>query len=81
MRSARWRTPSPRRSTPSSTPGSTTTTADCWPTRSSGMAEGASRRFMEQRPSDDKAVEEEAQRLAQRIADLAWAGLRSVHAD
>jgi AcrR family transcriptional regulator len=46
-----------------------------------GMAEGASRRFMEQRPSDDRAVEEEAQRLAQRIADLAWAGLRSVHAD
>jgi hypothetical protein len=36
---------------------------------------------MEQRPSDDRAVEEEAQRLAQRIADLAWAGLRSVHAD
>jgi AcrR family transcriptional regulator len=46
-----------------------------------GMAEGASRRFMEQRSSDNGAVEEEAGRLAQRIADLAWAGLRSVHAD
>jgi len=46
-----------------------------------GMAEGASRQFMEQRPTQDGAVEEEAQRLAQRIADLAWAGLRSVHAD
>ncbi len=44
-----------------------------------GMAEGASRCFMEQRP--DSAVEEEAERLAQRMADLAWAGLRSVHAD
>lgn len=55
-----------------------------------GMAEGASRRFMEQRLTDQQAepdaavdatVEEEAQRLAQRVADLAWAGLRSVHAD
>jgi AcrR family transcriptional regulator len=50
-----------------------------------GMAEGASRRFMEQRlterPGPDATVEEEAQRLAQRVADLAWAGLRSVHAD
>jgi AcrR family transcriptional regulator len=49
-----------------------------------GMAEGASRRFMEQRPEgkDDAAVvDEEAQRLAGRMADLAWAGLRSVHAD
>jgi AcrR family transcriptional regulator len=46
-----------------------------------GMAEGASRRFMAERPSLDGAVEEEAQRLAQRVADLAWAGLRSVHAD
>jgi AcrR family transcriptional regulator len=45
-----------------------------------GMAEGASRRFMEQRPTRG-AVEEEAPRLAQRIADLAWAGLRSVHPD
>jgi AcrR family transcriptional regulator len=45
-----------------------------------GMAEGASRRFMEQRPTG-AAVEQEAPRLAQRIADLAWAGLRSVHPD
>src|ERR1700691_3971004 len=46
-----------------------------------GMAEGASRRFMAQRPTGDAVVEEEAQRLAQRMADLAWAGLRSVHPD
>jgi AcrR family transcriptional regulator len=48
-----------------------------------GMAEGASRRFMAQRPDreGDHALEEEAQRLARRMADLAWAGLRSVHAD
>jgi AcrR family transcriptional regulator len=48
-----------------------------------GMAEGASRRFMAQRAQGegDGALEEEAQRLAQRMADLAWAGLRSVHAD
>jgi AcrR family transcriptional regulator len=46
-----------------------------------GMAEGASRRFLEQRPRTDAEAEEEAQRLAQRMADLAWAGLRSVHKD
>jgi AcrR family transcriptional regulator len=46
-----------------------------------GMAEGASRRFMEQRTSERGAVEEEVTRLSQRVADLAWAGLRSVHAD
>src|SRR5271154_6395819 len=46
-----------------------------------GMAEGASRRFMAQRPSSDAEVDEEAQKLAGRMADLAWAGLRSVHAD
>src|SRR6202046_5379155 len=46
-----------------------------------GMAEGASRRFMEQRTAADGSVEEEARRLAQRVANLAWAGLRSVHAD
>jgi AcrR family transcriptional regulator len=47
-----------------------------------GMAEGASRRFMEQRTvGGGGAVEEEVARLAQRMADLAWAGLRSVHAD
>jgi AcrR family transcriptional regulator len=47
-----------------------------------GMAEGASRRFMEQRTSNGGgAVEEEVSQLAQRMAALAWAGLRSVHAD
>ena len=46
-----------------------------------GMAEGASRRFMEHRPESESAVDEEAQKLGRRIADLAWAGLRSVHAD
>jgi AcrR family transcriptional regulator len=46
-----------------------------------GMAEGASRRFMAQRLDSDAAADEEAQRLARRMADLAWAGLRSVHAD
>ena len=46
-----------------------------------GMAEGASRRFMEQRTATEESVEEAAPRLAQRMADLAWAGLRSVHAD
>jgi AcrR family transcriptional regulator len=46
-----------------------------------GMAEGASRRFMEQRTADGQSVEEEANRLARRVANLAWAGLRSVHAD
>ena len=45
------------------------------------MAEGASRRFMAQRLDSDAAADEEAQRLARRMADLAWAGLRSVHAD
>ena len=45
-----------------------------------GMAEGASRRFIAQRPHG-AAADEEAQRLARRMADLAWAGLRSVHAD
>jgi AcrR family transcriptional regulator len=48
-----------------------------------GMAEGASRRFMAQRRegAGAAALDEEAQRLAGRMADLAWAGLRSVHAD
>jgi AcrR family transcriptional regulator len=46
-----------------------------------GMAEGASRQFMEQRPGFAGSVEDEAPRLGQRMADLAWAGLRSVHAD
>lgn len=46
-----------------------------------GMAEGASRRFMEQRRDSYTAVDQESQTLARRVADLAWAGLRSVHAD
>jgi AcrR family transcriptional regulator len=53
-----------------------------------GMAEGASREWIARRASsdgsqaDDSAkLEQEAQRLAARMADLAWAGLRSVHAD
>jgi AcrR family transcriptional regulator len=46
-----------------------------------GMAEGASRRFMAHRPDTDAEAGEEARRLARRMADLAWAGLRSVHAD
>jgi AcrR family transcriptional regulator len=46
-----------------------------------GMAEGASRRFMAHRPDTAAEAGEEAQRLARRMADLAWAGLRSVHAD
>ena len=46
-----------------------------------GMAEGVSRRFMAQRPDSEAAVDEEAQKLAGRMADLAWAGLRSVHPD
>jgi AcrR family transcriptional regulator len=46
-----------------------------------GMAEGVSRRFMAQRPTSEAAVDEEAKKLARRVADLAWAGLRSVHAD
>ena len=45
-----------------------------------GMAEGASRRFLEQ-PATEAEADEEAQRLARRMADLAWAGLRSVHKD
>ena len=46
-----------------------------------GMAEGASRRFMAQRPDGEAELDEAAQKLARRMADLAWAGLRSVHAD
>src|SRR6202012_2307090 len=46
-----------------------------------GMAEGVSRRFMAHRPVSEAEVDEEAQKLAGRIADLAWAGLRSGHAD
>ncbi len=64
-----------------------------------GMAEGASRHWIETRggtrgqtrgqtrgkapiaPTDVCWQDAEAQRLAGRLADLAWAGLRAVHAD
>ena len=57
-----------------------------------GMAEGASRHWLATRAAAARAggppegfaapaPEAEAQRLAGRLADLAWAGLRSVHAD
>ncbi|HMD44532.1 MAG TPA: helix-turn-helix domain-containing protein [Acidimicrobiales bacterium] len=49
-----------------------------------GMAEGVSRHWVSTRAPRGRAVadgEEEARRLAARLADLAWAGLRSVHAD
>ena len=51
------------------------------------MAEGASRHWIETRgartvaPRDARSLDEEAQRLARRLANLAWAGLRAVHAD
>jgi hypothetical protein len=47
-----------------------------------GMAEGASRHFLAERdPDEGDPHESEATRLARRLADLAWAGLRSVHPD
>ena len=53
-----------------------------------GMAEGASRHWIETRgrstgarPASRAALEREALRLGRRLADLAWAGLRAVHAD
>lgn len=47
-----------------------------------GMAEGASRHFVATRDPVESGTEElEAVRLARRLADLAWAGLRSVHRD
>ena len=47
-----------------------------------GMAEGASRHFLAARdPLEGDPHESEANRLASRLADLAWAGLRSVHPD
>lgn len=48
-----------------------------------GMAEGACRHWIETRPARHHALDgvDEAQRLARRLADLAWAGLRAVHAD
>ncbi len=52
-----------------------------------GMAEGAGRHWIEtQGERSDRSGDEgwsgaEAQRLARRLAELAWAGLRAVHAD
>jgi AcrR family transcriptional regulator len=47
-----------------------------------GMAEGASHHFVATRNPVELGTEEaEAGRLARRLADLAWAGLRSVHRD
>ena len=47
-----------------------------------GMAEGASHHFVATRNPVERGTEEaEAGRLARRLADLAWAGLRSVHPD
>lgn len=60
-----------------------------------GMAEGASRHWIETRddgtgdapanvlggPRDVARLDGEAQHLARRLANLAWAGLRAVHAD
>ncbi len=44
-----------------------------------GMATGASRHWLAS--SGGRSEELEAERLARRVADLAWAGLRSVHRD
>jgi hypothetical protein len=56
-----------------------------------GMAEGASRQWLVARANPEPGAgsdttvaledDRQAERLAQRLADLAWAGLRSVHAD
>jgi AcrR family transcriptional regulator len=51
-----------------------------------GMAEGASRYYLERRVEREPATAgseraKQAPRLASRLADLAWAGLRSVHRD
>ena len=46
-----------------------------------GMAEGASRHWVATRGEQRRTPNAEAARLGQRLADLAWAGLRSVHAD
>ena len=51
-----------------------------------GMAEGASVAWMalsagSSAQSSDKDTRAEADRIAQRVAGLMWAGLRSVHAD
>jgi len=47
-----------------------------------GMAQGASRHVLGSRSTvEGDPDESEATRLARRLADLAWAGLRSVHRD
>lgn len=52
-----------------------------------GMAEGACRHWMDVRhlhpggPAHEAEAQRQAQRMASRLAELAWAGLRSVHAD
>ncbi len=46
-----------------------------------GMAEGASRQWVATRGEQGSTPNAEVARLGQRLADLAWAGLRSVHAD
>jgi AcrR family transcriptional regulator len=47
-----------------------------------GMAEGASRYWLDaqrEQPLSTEAADEEVARLARRLADFAWAGLRQVH--
>lgn len=47
-----------------------------------GMAEGASRHFLaEHQGSGTPTSEQDADRAARRLAELAWAGLRTVHRD
>jgi AcrR family transcriptional regulator len=51
-----------------------------------GMAEGASRYYLDRRGNKEPVsasseLANQAPRLASRLADLAWAGLRSVHRD
>ncbi len=45
-----------------------------------GMVEGATRHFLESN-SDSMPVASEVERVARRLGDLAWAGLRQVHPD
>lgn len=46
-----------------------------------GMAEGASRHWIESRARALPETAQEVHLLARRLADLAWAGLRAVHPD
>jgi hypothetical protein len=47
-----------------------------------GMAEGASRHFLsEHQRAGTPPEEHDADRAARRLAELAWAGLRTVHRD